>query len=269
VEGEADSFRGVNLRSPSGERTGGGPAGAKASGLLMVADTLYMLVRNVNNSQLLWSADQGGSWQAGFTFQESFGHPVFLNFGRNYSGSRDTFVYVYSSDGASAYEAYDHLVLARVARQRIRERAAYEFYGGVDSAGTPLWTRSMEERAPVFTYAGHCRRLDVVHHPGIDRYLLALAYDAEGGWGIFDAPEPWGPWTTAHHTLRWGLGRTHDYKLPSRWIDPAGTGLYVVFSGKEYQGTNYDAFCVRRLRLDLCGAVQRGDSLRTTPKRGG
>ena len=55
-------------------------------------------------------------------FTNSFICPTFLNFGRNYIGARDKFVYLYSADNDNAYEAADRLVLTRVHRE-IRERA--------------------------------------------------------------------------------------------------------------------------------------------------
>ena len=46
VEGGPADFSGVNIRSPSGEKTGGGKSGMKASGMLMVDGVLFMWVRN-------------------------------------------------------------------------------------------------------------------------------------------------------------------------------------------------------------------------------
>ena len=71
----------------------------------------------------------------------------------------------------------------------------------------------------------------------------------EGGFGIYDAPEPWGPWTTAFHTPYWGLGSTHGYRLPSKWISPDGRTMHLVFSGRKHNGVLWDAFCVRRFAL--------------------
>ena len=93
--------------------------------------------------------------------------------------------------------------------------------------------------------------MDAVHNPGIRRYLLALGFAFDGGWGIFDAPEPWGPWTTAFYTRYWGLGNTHGYRLPARWISADGKTMNLVFSGRTHNGTMYDAFCLRRLEIDL------------------
>jgi hypothetical protein len=250
IIGPASDFRGVNVRSATGEREGDGPKGAKASGMLMVDGVLYMWVRNLNNSQLWWSEDRGQTWQRGFRFDVSFGCPALLNFGKNYEGARDGYVYVYSQDGPSAYEDYDRVVMGRVPKEHIRDRRAYEFFVRLDESGRAVWTKNIAARGAVFSYPGRCRRLDVVYNPGIRRYLLAIGFDNGGGWGIFDAPEPWGPWTTAFYTEYWGLGGTHGYRLPSKWIQPDGKTMYLVFSGVRHNGALYDAFCVRKLTLD-------------------
>jgi hypothetical protein len=85
---------------------------------------------------------------------------------------------------------------------------------------------------------------------GLKRYLLAVSYGHTGGWGIYDAPEPWGPWTTAFHTEYWGLGMTHGYRLPSKWISPDGKDMALVFSGLVYDTVSYDAFCMRKMKLE-------------------
>ncbi len=268
VIGTPETFVGSNIRSETGERTGDGPAGPKASGLLMVDGILYMWARNAGNAQLAWSDDHARTWHWEFRLEESFGSPAFLQFGRNYAGARDGFVYVYSQDGPSAYEPSDSLVLARVPQSRICRRDAYEFFSRVDSHGAPVWTTDIGQRGPVFTFPGHCQRVGAVYNPFCKRYLLSLGFDQSGGWGIFDAPEPCGPWTTAFFTRDWGLGRTHDYRLPSKWINDGGSRTHdyrlpskwindggrrmaLVFSGRKHDGVEYDAFCVRRLDLEF------------------
>ncbi|HID07180.1 MAG TPA: DUF4185 domain-containing protein [Armatimonadetes bacterium] len=247
VIGMPPHFRGVNIRSPTGERFGDGPRGAKASGMLMVDGVLYMWVRNVSNSMLAWSEDHGKTWRYGFRFNVSFGHPTFLNFGRNYEGARDDYVYVYSPDGPSAYESYDGIILARVPKRKIKDRSAYEFFQGFDAHGKPLWTRNINQRGHVFTLPNRCARLDVIYNRGIKRYLMALGFNHKGGWGLFDAPEPWGPWTVAFFTERWDCGDTHSYRIPTKWISADGTTMHLIFSGKG----KYDAFCTRKMILKL------------------
>jgi hypothetical protein len=184
------------------------------------------------------------TWHAGFKIEESFGSPAFLNFGRNYAGARDNFAYTYSQDGPSAYESDNGLILARAPIARIRDRSAWEFFDRLDSRGQPVWTSDIARRGTVFRYPANCQRVDVVYDPGIRRYLMALGYDHSGGWGLFDAPEPWGQWTTVLHR-EWDIANTHGYRLPAKWISPDGLSLTLVFSGTRPN----DAFCTRTLTL--------------------
>ncbi|MGH9846790.1 MAG: hypothetical protein ACREEM_49460 [Blastocatellia bacterium] len=88
-------FNGVNLPSPTGEQFGDDVKSRKASGILCVEGVLYLWSRNAGNSQLAWSKDHGKTWEwADWKFTTSFGCPTFLNFGQNYAGARDDFVYV-------------------------------------------------------------------------------------------------------------------------------------------------------------------------------
>ncbi|MHC4488529.1 MAG: serine hydrolase domain-containing protein [Planctomycetota bacterium] len=147
IVGSPPDFKGVNVRTETGERVGQGPKGAKASGMLCIEGVLYMLVRNTGNSQIAWSRDYGKTWRwCDWRFTTSFGAPTFLNFGRNYAGARDEFVYIYSQDSDSAYEPADRMVMARVRKDKIRERGAYEFFKELNSWGRAVWTNDINDR---------------------------------------------------------------------------------------------------------------------------
>jgi CubicO group peptidase (beta-lactamase class C family) len=249
IDGSAKDFRAVNIRSASGERTGDGKAGAKASGMVMIDGTLYMWVRNTGNSQIVWSADRAQTWEWGFKLDRGFGSPAFVNYGKNYAGAIDDYVYSYSQSGPSAYEIDDGIVLARVRRGLIKDRGAWEFFDG--TADKPSWSKDISAAKQVLTYKRHCQRVEAIYHPVLKRYLLVVGYGHNGGWGLFEAPRPWGPWSVAYHTEYWGLGGTHGYRLPTKWISKDGRSLALVFSGLIYNGTSYDAFCVREMKLEF------------------
>ncbi len=248
ITGGAGDPVGTNLRSPTVEQKGDGPKGRKASGLLMVDGVLYLWARNAGNSQLAWSADRGRTWTwSDWTFTVSFGAPTFLNYGRNYAGARDAFVYVFSHDADSAYVAADRMVLARVPKNRIRDRASYEFFAGLDTQRRPMWTKDISKRGAVFTFPGSCYRSGISYNAGLKRYLWSQTLpgtDARfrGGFGVYDAPEPWGPWTTVYFTNLWDVGPGETSSFPSKWISADGRTAHLVFSGA-------DAFSVRRGRL--------------------
>jgi hypothetical protein len=254
IIGAPPEFEGVNVRAISLEQKGEGKSGEKASGLLMVDRVLYLWARNAANAQLAWSSDHGANWTwSDWKFTRSFGCPAFLNFGRNYAGARDHFVYVCSPDADSAYEPADQMVLARVPNDQIRHRQSYEFVQRLDAAGQPIWTRDINERGTVFSHAGKCYRSSISYNAGLRRYLWCQTLpggDARfrGGFGIYDAREPWGPWTTVFYTDEWDVGPGESSSLPTKWMSPDGQTVYLVFSGD-------DCFSVRKATFVLRGSA--------------
>jgi hypothetical protein len=186
-----------------------------------------------------------------WTFTTSFGSPTFLNFGKNYAGARDDFVYIYSNDSDSAYEPGDRFVMARVPKDKIRDRKAYEFFKGLNQSTEPVWTNNIRDRGAVFTHPGKCYRSGISYNAGLKRYLwcqiLPFSTDSrgprfQGGFGIYDAPDPWGPWTTVFYSENWDVGPGETSSFPTKWISGDGRTCHLVFSGDDY-------FSVRQVML--------------------
>jgi hypothetical protein len=264
IVGDPPSFDGINIRSPTGERiAGNGDAGKKGSGMLMVDGVMYMWVRNANQNgqqcELAWSNDYAVTWNWNTWRFEEFGYCSFLNFGQNYAGSRDDFVYMYSPNSPTGTIETDEIILTRVPRAEILNEAAYEFFVGLDINGDPIWSSNIADRGPVYEFPGGSSRLDVVYNPGLGRYLMtmrgrdrALAGNPNH-FSIYEAPEPWGPWTTVYYSETyygeplpsggdWHGGWDESQRFPSKWIDPDGTGLELLCSC-------FDAFSVVHIEL--------------------
>jgi hypothetical protein len=257
IDDGPDNFHGQNIRASSLETRGDGSKGRKASGMLCVKGVLYLWTRNVGDSQLGWSADHGRTWSwAGWKFTNSFGCPTFLDFGRDDEGNRDGFVYIYSPDRDDAYGVADRLVLARVPGDRLRGRQAYEFFAGLAADGSGAWTTNILARAAVLTRPGLCYRPRVTFNSALGRFLLVQprpnksSLDASGridvrfhgGLSIYEASQPWGPWSLAFDTDNWDVGPGDSASFPAKWISPDGLTLHLVFSGD-------DSFAVRRARF--------------------
>ena len=250
IAGGPENFKGVNICSETVERAGDDKAGPKASGMLCVNGILYMLVRNVGNSQVAWSDDHGANWNwCDWKFETGFGAPTFLNFGRNYESARDGYVYIYSHDNVSAYSPADRMVLARVLLDRIRERKAYEFLRSFDDDHRPVWIHNIHERDAVFVNPGRCYRCGITYNAGLKRYLwcqvLPESTDTrgpryQGGFGIYEAPEPWGPWHTVFYTETWDTGPGETSTFPTKWMSEDGRTCHLLFSGN-------DSFSVRKV----------------------
>ncbi len=143
------------------------------------------------------------------------------------------------------------MVMARVSKDSIRERQAYEFFKGLDAEGKPLWTKDIRDRGAVFVNPGQCYRGGISYNAGLKRYLwcqvLPFSTNAQGprfqgGFGIYEAPEPWGPWRTAYFTEAWDVGPGETSRFPAKWMSQDGRTCYLVFSGD-------DCFSVRKAVL--------------------
>ena len=259
VTGTAEDFQGVNIRTEA-EQLGGGRNGLKAWGMLSVEGRLYLFFGHADKkggqARLAWSDDLAKTWTfADWKFEE-FGLVGFINYGRDYAGARDGYVYAYSHDGPKADTPADQFILMRVPKGRVTDREAWEFFTGKDASGNPQWSKEITKRGAVFKNPDACLRSAITYHPVLKRYLWWQNLPApkeskdrgdtrfEGGFGIYDAPEPWGPWTTAYYTEKWDVGPGEHGDFPSKWMSPDGKTAWLVFSGD-------DAFSVRKATFVL------------------
>ncbi len=256
IVGGPGDFKGINIRSKTGEFVGEGRNGKKASSLLMINGILYMWIRNASGngigSQLAWSSDYGRKWKfADWKFTKSFGYPVFLNFGKNYHGARDNYVYIYSHDENDAYKPADRMVLARVPKDKLSDPASYEFFSSADKSGEPVWSKDINRRGAVFSNPAMCCRSGMSYDEGLKRYLWCQIIPEsnhpqgprfQGGFGIYEAPEPWGPWSTVYYTRDWDAGPGETSSFPTSWMSADGKTCYLVFSGD-------DCFSVRKVEF--------------------
>jgi len=254
VTGTPGDFKGVNIRSRTGEAVGDGARGRKACGILMVDGVLYMWVRNATKqgtqSQLAVSKDRGRTWTWADWKFAAFGYPTFVNFGRNYAGARDEYVYVVSHDNPSAYKPADRFVLMRCPKAKLTDRLAYEFFTGPAGDGA-TWSKDISKRASVFVNPGACMRSGITYNAALKRYIWCQVLPVgsprfKGGFGAYEAPEPWGPWRTVFYTTQWDVGPGETCSFPTKWMSTDGLTMHLVFSGE-------DAFSVRRAKLTVKG----------------
>jgi hypothetical protein len=100
----------------------------------------------------------------------------------------------------------------------------------------------LAHHVPVFGNPAGSFRPGAVYDPFLQRYLLSMTdnYDAAQNYlGIFDAPNPWGPWTTVTYQDGWGGDPEHRFapQIPSKWLSQDGRHFYLEYSalGGPYQ----------------------------------
>jgi hypothetical protein len=255
IEGDAEHWKGSNIWGGSNPESDEKPFPGKAVGMLSVDGDLYMSV----SKQDVWtvgkmakSTNKGRRWISGgwdFELQTNF-----IDFGKNFEWARDHFVYSYGNLDSQ------NLFLMRVPKDKIMTREAYEFTAGLNADGEPIWTGDPKKRKSVFTdQNGVGWGVRVVYNKAIGRYLLSVFHGSENGdgsWGIFDAPEPWGPWTTVAYYTNWiDKKPKFCFQFPSKWISPDGKTLWMIFSGVDI----YDSVNVLKAALRLKTAAESSD----------
>ena len=227
--------------------------GGKSYAILAIGSTLYSFVSpgsdvtNLTISQLYKSSDGGHTWtETPVVFRadtQDLSLPCFLQFGKGYQGARDGYVYTYWTRVQSMVwevQKPGEIILTRVPTGSIESQPQYQYYAGLDGSGAPTWSSSVASAAPVFRDPNGVMRNSAIYNAGLRRYLLVTNHTArnQGNLGIFDAPEPWGPWTTAGYTTGWPAGgevakNTFYGNFSAKWMGASGTDFVFVFTGKE------------------------------------
>jgi hypothetical protein len=276
IEGSWDNYRGFNVW---GGKNAENPAalGGKSWGIVCVGGVLYMWVSPGSplktmqtEARLYRSTDHAGTWRPAdwsFVRSDNLTIPTICQFGRNYAGARDDFVYHYfvrpQSDRGFDAQKPGVIYLARVPKNRMMNRIAYWFFAGFDPNGRPRWSGGLSGKRPVFKDGnGVGWNLSVGYHASLKRYILITEHTAscKGNLGMFDAPEPWGPWTTVEYIEGWGKDHvelnTFFWNLPTKWLSEDGREFTLVFTGAGL-GFNNDSFNTIRGRFALRGISAR------------
>jgi len=262
--------------------------GVKPAGLLSLEGTLYFAVEAMNYGEdpkfnrqrnihgwIITTTDYGRTWNREATPTDFFTGRLsschFLQFGKDYEGARDQYVYAYfpgADDGNSYWENGDYLLLGRVPKTSILEREAWEFVVKLNEGAEPTWGTGDSKAVPIFRYPLMCGEDHVSYNKGIGRYLLGnYAFIDEAGrprpyhqgpfpdsclrsqLTLFEAPEPWGPWSVFHLDDDWGTYGDYQPSFPTKWMSEDGRTVHMVSSGSE---DDYN-FTVQQLTLEVVG----------------
>jgi hypothetical protein len=247
--------------------------------------------------EMIYSRHDAHSWQAsGWTFcrgdSGAFCPSGFVNFGRGGAGAPDAYVYLYGMSSVAdgiARGTGARTYLARVHKRRILNPAAYEYFAGLDAKSKPIWSSDAARLAAVFTdrnvsrpgCGGHCAMAmsleEAVYNFGLRRYIGMAQGDYLGQTAFYEAPAPWGPWSTlAYDNIDsdgsggWGnLGMAAGSSLGvhaiNAWTSPDGETMWMAYSSDGVAppeaafpapGIKLDAFQLVRVRLERAPAAR-------------
>jgi len=252
IEGSsAKGFNGFDVWLGDGQGSGK-PNDGKSYGILAIGADLYMWVSPGSGpagyaDQRLWkSVDGGKSWsKASWSFAKSDGliNPTFLQRGKGYAGAPDNYVYVYANhvkdSSALTIQKPGEIALLRVDKSKLMTRTAYQFYAGPTGGGSAAWTSKIGGRKPVFLDPkGVGWNTSASFNAPLGRYLLMTEHSQSfgGNLGVFDAPTPWGPWTTVSYQSGFGSPPTVPqnaffWNFSNKWLSANGKSFVLVFTG--------------------------------------
>ena len=280
VEGQKDNYNGFNVWGGFNPENPGDGSQGKSEGIICVGGILYAFNNDPAGGGIeLWrSTDHAASWSkvidwaSGSFGSESLTSWTFLNFGKNNAGARDTYVYAYAFDRTGTVICGDdwdvqypgRLHLMRVPAASITTQGNWEFFSG--TAGSPAWSSDQADRAAVLTDATNgIMRTGVIYVPAASRYLMTAQqvsrhWECGAAVGVFEAPEPWGPWTLVRRFQPWQEGikyRDAQDKTTTFFVSPKWwNGLNGVL---VYTGPSSDAWGTVEFAL----SVSTGDELAT------
>ena len=288
IEGDFNNYKGFDFYGHKESAENEAKLEGKSWALLSVNGDLYCWVHpdkpekwgswdyHHTESRLFRSKNNGASWQAAswaFSPGDDIVGGAILQFGKNYAGAMDDYVYHYFVHpnivkdpvrGTSEIMAPGIIYLARVHRKNMMERDAYKFFAGL-KGGEPVWVEDVMDKKPVFVDEnGVGTPMGISYNAGLKRILLSTGHSKghSGQLGIFEAPAPWGSWSTvsyATNTTWFG----HDYNpdivpptsffwcLPTKWISKDGRSASIVFTGgwEPAGGPWNDSFNTVRVRF--------------------
>ena len=190
ILGEPDGFTRRDI--PAYPELSGEPGSWFGYGIVSVDGALYSVISKTpgpswsgpfRGIKLLKSADNGGTWQRIYRhgrerligcldaarnevnpkemfFLEEFGLPHrqqqaypfsfvdFVQHGRDNTAARDGYLYIYSPEGAHAHK----LLLARVPKEKLGVRSAWEYFVSYDDHGQPVWSPDIRRRGHVHEF---------------------------------------------------------------------------------------------------------------------
>lgn len=224
------------------------------------------------------SRDFGKSWEecphtpAAPIFGESgkgggkirIGTPHVVDFGRNMEYSPDGKAYLVGHgatrpDAELAWIRGDQAYLCRVTPtpETMNDPNAYEFFGGHDGSGEPIWTSDFTAISPLIEWEGRIGHATITYNAPLKKYLFCItdggntisAYNSY----ILESDNITGPWKLVTFMENFGV-QAYFLNIPSKFISGDGRTAWLCYSANftnHYLDTGWEAAPVGS-RYSMC-----------------
>jgi len=205
------------------------------------------------------------------------GAPHFVDFGKNMEHSPDGKAYLvaHGADLASTLNNWrfwndswitgDHIYLLRVkpSIETINDSSKYEFYGGKDKNGNPVWTSNFKEIKPLLEWNNNMGCVTVTYNPVLKKYIMCVT---DGGTTVsrmntylLESDRIDGDWKIITYMKEFGT-QAYFVNIPSKFISDDGITMWLLYSanfsydenGKPHKvfppGSHY-GICFQKIQL--------------------
>ena len=172
-----------------------------------------------------------------------------VQFGQGYTGlpsllDSTQFYYTYikanaTDTGASA--AATDVYLCRAPRSTWNDKTTYQCVTAIDGSNTPTWGPFVNRLSVFHDATGFIAYFQMSYNPGIGRFIAAdVSGVNQNIVGIFDAPAPWGPWTTLYYSATFvDSSEVVMPHVPTTYTSADGLTMYLVYSGQNFDSMNF------------------------------
>jgi hypothetical protein len=173
------------------------------------------------------------------------GSPHFVDFGKNmqYSPDGKAYLVAHGADTTDVKGRFwndswitgDQIYLLRVSPspENINDASKYEYYGGKDSKGAPVWTKNFNEIKPLLMWNNNMGCVTITYNEPLKKYLMCVT---DGGntvskmnTYILESDKLEGEWKIIVYMKDFGE-QAYFVNVPSKFIGKDGKTFWLLYS---------------------------------------
>ena len=182
------------------------------------------------------------------------GAPHFVDFGKNMEHSPDGKAYLVAHGADTtdtkwrfwndSWVTGDQVYLTRVSPsvENINDPSKYEFYGGKDAYGDPVWTNDFKDIKPLLEWNNNMGCVTITYNAPLKKYLMCVT---DGGntisqmnTYILESERIDSDWKIVSYMKEFGK-QAYFVNIPSKFISEDGLTAWLLYSGNftsDYNG---------------------------------
>jgi hypothetical protein len=181
------------------------------------------------------------------------GAPHFVDFGKNmqYSPDGKAYLVAHGADTTDtewrvcndSWITGDQVYLLRVTPsiENINDASKYEYYGGKDEQGDPVWTQKFKKIKPLLEWNNNMGCVTITYNAPLKKYIMCVT---DGGntyskmnTYLMEADEITGEWKMITYMKDFGE-QAYFVNIPSKFISKNGKTAWLLYSGNYWENMN-------------------------------